>query len=110
MINQIHFGLFTNLSIFIHAFLGEIQTELHTNKVVWIKQRQVIVMHPICPFASIDVKRINMAGIFLLIRFFYWVYSRALCLQKSVPCKWVYMQSHRTAGSTTDEYKLWGGF
>lgn len=30
MINQIHFGLFTNLSIFIHAFLGEIQTELHT--------------------------------------------------------------------------------
>lgn len=67
-------------------------------------------MHPICPFASIDMKRINMAGIFLLIRFFYWVYSRALCLQKSVPCKWVYMQSHHTAGSTTDEYKLWVGF
>lgn len=32
MLNQIHFGLLTDLSILNRALLGEIQTELHTNK------------------------------------------------------------------------------
>lgn len=42
-----------------------------------------------------------------------WMYSHALCLQKSVcvDCKGIYLKSHSTVGIILDENKpVWGGF
>lgn len=88
------------------------------SNVVWIKQRQVIAIHPISPCASVEVKRINVTGQWetaasdwLHSGLFMNVQSCIVFARACVNFKGIYLQSHSTAGDTPDEYKpVCGGF
>lgn len=109
---------FTNLS-FHHAFLGGIQTELHTNKwVMWFESSSVKWMQ-FTPCASVEVKRINVTGQWETaapdwshsVLFLVNVQSCIVLAKECVDCNGIYLQSQSIVGIILDEYKpVWGGF
>lgn len=88
------------------------------SNVVWIKQRQLIAIHPFSSCASVEVKRINVTGQWdatacdwshrvLLVS----VQSGIVFAKECVDCKRIYLQSRSTVGIILDEYKpVWGWF
>lgn len=106
---------------FYHVFLGEFQTELHTNKwAKWFESSSVkwLQFTPFSPCASVEVKRINVTGLWetaasdwphsvLLVN----VQSCIVFAKECVDYNGIYLPSHSTVGIILDEYKpAWGGF
>lgn len=72
----------------------------------------MIAIHPIAPSASVEVKRINMAGQWAPVASDWShgvllenVQSCIVFAKECVDCKGIYLQSHSTVRGTLSEYK-----